>query len=86
MLRLGLSQVSDIESQRFGDSIQHENAGIASPPFDAAQISLVHLGQMGEFLLGDASCAPRFLDIEAHPNADVHSRMSGAPSEADHRL
>ena len=81
-----LRQVGDVESQRCGDPIQNKDAGIAFPSFDTAQVGLVHLGQMGELLLGDAPCAPCFLDVEPHPDADIHPRMSGGGSPSGHRL
>jgi hypothetical protein len=51
---LFLGQVRDVESQRGGDTIQHDDARIALPQLHAAQIGLVNLRQVGKLFLRDA--------------------------------
>jgi hypothetical protein len=54
---LFLRQVRDVESQRGGDTIQHDDARIALPQLHAAQIGLMNLRQVGKLFLRDFLCA-----------------------------
>ena len=81
-----LRQVRNVEPKRLRDALQNGDAGVSFAQFDAAQVGLMDFCFVGQFFLRDAPLSTRLLNVQSHPNPDVHSPMSGARLLASHRL
>ena len=79
-------QILHIGVQRRRQPRQHQDRGVTSASFYAAEIGLMHGGAMGELLLAEPTLAAKSLYIEADPDPHIHRRMAGCDLTSAHRL
>jgi hypothetical protein len=80
------SEIFEIPAERHGDPLEHFDRWVAPPILDPAQIGLVNLSPVGEFLLAQVLRAPHLLKIQTHSATYIHASIRDADLTSRHRL
>src|SRR5581483_2969822 len=75
-----------IDAKRCSQSLKYQKRGISFPRFQPAEIGLMNLGAIGEFLLADFLCPAQFLNVKADSVLKAHARKAKESSLSAHRL
>lgn len=79
-------QVLKVGAKCGRQSRQDQNRRVPPAAFNAAEIGLMHVGTVGEFLLREPMLASQRLQIEADSGPDIHRCMAGIELTSAHRL
>ena len=79
-------QVLKVNAKRGRQSRQDQDRRVPPAAFNAAEIGLMHVGSVGEFLLREPALASETLQIEADSDPHIHGCMAGIRLTLAHRL
>jgi hypothetical protein len=79
-------QILEVSAKRCRQSRQDQNRRVPAAAFNTAEIGLMHVRSMGEFLLREPALASEALQIEADSDPHIHGCMAGIGLTLAHRL
>ena len=79
-------QILKVSAKCGRQSRQDQNRRVPAAAFNAAEMGLMHVGSMGEFLLREPALASETLQIEADSDPHIHGCMAGIQLTLTHRL
>jgi hypothetical protein len=79
-------QILKISAKRCRQSRQDQDRRVSAAAFNAAEIGLMHVGSVSEFLLREPALTSEALQIEADSDPHIHGCMAGIGLTLAHRL